>query len=266
MARTFKALFMACLLLAVPAGALAYTADAPFVTDLIAGGGNDKAAIDIGDVLVWNDDDNLYVKYTVIDGWCVTETQLQVALSLEGIPQTRSGNPVPGKFTFKGAHACVGDYTGIIPLPDDLAAEIFMAAHASAIGTTGDGIVSHASAWGNGTGFPGKNWATYFTLSLQTDAECPCFTTSSLCAAFASECGNVTDNLCGDLMVLGDANMEGLMWRSPWAFSFYGVYAAPSACTVQTSTESSLIGATTMEVSACEEVLQKFDPALCVEY
>ncbi|MGB6371195.1 MAG: hypothetical protein WBF68_09250 [Atribacterota bacterium] len=81
-----------------------HTEEIPFVTDLIAGGGNPKSAIDVGDVLVWNDEDNLYVKYVITEGgWCLTETHLHVATTLEGIPQ-KNGNPPPGKFEYSTEH------------------------------------------------------------------------------------------------------------------------------------------------------------------
>ena len=41
---------------------LAHTEDAPFMTDLIVGGGNKKSAMDVGDVLVWNDAGTLNIK------------------------------------------------------------------------------------------------------------------------------------------------------------------------------------------------------------
>lgn len=54
--------------------------------------------INVGCVYVWNDADNLYVKYETTGGWVMTETHLHVATSVEDIPQTKTGNPVPGKF------------------------------------------------------------------------------------------------------------------------------------------------------------------------
>ena len=75
-----------------------HTVGDPFVTDLLAG-----QTIDVGDVLVWNDSDYLYVKY-VVDAvyWCLTETHLAVAAnSLDGIPQTKKNNPIPGQFPYQ---------------------------------------------------------------------------------------------------------------------------------------------------------------------
>ncbi|MFC2008530.1 hypothetical protein ACFLUT_00540 [Chloroflexota bacterium] len=56
--------------------------------------------IDVGTVKVWNDEDNLYVKYETTGGWAMTETHLEVKCSEADIPQGRKGNPKVGHFTY----------------------------------------------------------------------------------------------------------------------------------------------------------------------
>jgi hypothetical protein len=123
---------VAMLLLTAATIASAHTEDDPFTTNLIAGGGNVNSAIDAGDVLVWNDSDNLYVKY-VTDGWCLTETHLHIDISPDEIPQT-NGNPIPGQFDYKTEHDCVTDYvteyTYEIPLDGYYGQKLSIAAHA----------------------------------------------------------------------------------------------------------------------------------------
>jgi hypothetical protein len=111
-----------------------HTEGDPFATDLIAGGGNSASATDVGDVLVWNDGDTLYVQYVVTAPWCLTETHLHVAISLEGIPQ-KNGNPPPGKFDYKGEHDCVAEYLYTIPLNWSTDTKLFIAAHAVVVNT-----------------------------------------------------------------------------------------------------------------------------------
>jgi hypothetical protein len=115
-----------------PAG-IAHTEDDPFVTDLIAGGGNPASAIDVGDVLVWNDADYLYIKYVTTDDWCMSETHLHVALSLEEIPQ-KNGNPIPGQFQYNDDHdPCVMEYIYTLSLEEhgfEVDDELYIAAHA----------------------------------------------------------------------------------------------------------------------------------------
>jgi len=59
----------------------------------------------VGNVLVWNDDEELCVKYqlnadVVAEGWLLYETHLAVEEKLKDIPQTKKGNPKPGKFPY----------------------------------------------------------------------------------------------------------------------------------------------------------------------
>jgi len=118
-------LFSALLIFGVIVGLRSHTEEDPFVTNLMAG-----QHIDVGDVIVWNDGDYLYVKYLVTaEGWCLTETHLHVAESMEGIPQ-KKGNPPPGQFTWQMPHECVNEYTYIIPLAWDPDIELYIAAHA----------------------------------------------------------------------------------------------------------------------------------------
>ena len=63
--------------------------------DLFAG-----QTTDVGDVFVWNDATNLYVEIVIAAGWCMTESHTAVASTVAGIPQTRTGNPIPGKFAY----------------------------------------------------------------------------------------------------------------------------------------------------------------------
>ncbi len=108
----------------------AHMEEEPFVTDLIAGGGNAKSAIDVGDVSIWNDMDYLYVKYEVVDPWCITETHLEVTTDLIDIPQ-KNGNPIPGHFTYKDEWTpCISGYTYMIPISWPIDAELVIAAHA----------------------------------------------------------------------------------------------------------------------------------------
>jgi hypothetical protein len=116
----------------------AHTEDDPLVGELIAG-----QNIDVGEVIVWNDADYLYVKY-LIDGdltpddpsddavpTLIYETHLHVAESMEVIPQTKKGNPIPGLFEYNTEHnPGVPQYTYQIPLVWDLDTELCIATHA----------------------------------------------------------------------------------------------------------------------------------------
>ncbi|MFX1274138.1 MAG: VWA domain-containing protein [Promethearchaeota archaeon] len=139
----------------------------PFITDLIAGGGNPQSAIDVGDVIIWNDEDFLYITYETSDDWFMTETHLHVADSLEDIPQTKKGNPIPGHFDYIDYHnPAVQVYTYNISWTWDPGTTLYIAAHAVVRKIIGydeycNPIYQIETAWGDGIDFDGKNWATY---------------------------------------------------------------------------------------------------------
>jgi len=120
--------------------------------------------IDVGTVNVWNDADNLYVKYVITDqDWCLTETHLQVATSLAGIPKTKKGNPIPSQFEENDEHDCVTEVLYTYNLvekewSDDT--EFFIAAYAVVFNEKIE------TAWADGLDFDGKNWATYFIYNI----------------------------------------------------------------------------------------------------
>ncbi len=63
----------------------------------------------VGNVKVWNDGDNLHVKYNItVVGWQLGETHLAVATDIADVPQTKKDNPKIGKFPYKEPD---GDYT-----------------------------------------------------------------------------------------------------------------------------------------------------------
>jgi Ca-activated chloride channel family protein len=142
----------------------------PYVSELIAGGGNVNSAIDVGQVIVYNDMDYLYIKYVTEDGWYMTETHLHVADDATDIPQTKKGNPIPGQFDNVDYHnpgVQVFEYT--IPWDDSWVpgTVLSIAAHAvvqKVMGYDSEGmpIYQVETAWADGMDFDGKNWATYF--------------------------------------------------------------------------------------------------------
>lgn len=110
-----------------------------FRTDLIAG-----RHTDVGDIVVWNNETHLFVEFIMNESWILKEIHLEVATSLEDIPQTRKGNPIPGRFEYKAEFDVgdmVSDYTFIIPLDEILeefssSTELYIAAHAVVVELT----------------------------------------------------------------------------------------------------------------------------------
>jgi len=159
-----------------------HIADDPFSTPLIAGGGNPESAINVGDVLVWNevqDEENyLCVKYqlsddALADGWLLTETHFAVACgvardgegnilppSSDAIPQ-KNGNPPPGQFPYGDDNLGGAEsYQECIPLSElgvEPGDEIYIAAHAVVIKVIGEGCGTPFWATGYNDYLPGTN-------------------------------------------------------------------------------------------------------------
>jgi hypothetical protein len=112
-----------------------------------------------GDVVVSGDGATLSVKYDPAPGCLLMETHLHVADALAAIPQTKKGNPIPGQFEFKTEHVPPAtEFTYSIDASRWLPTmDLYIAAHAvvKCNGRT-------ETAWADGPGFGGANWATYF--------------------------------------------------------------------------------------------------------
>jgi hypothetical protein len=126
MKKAFRIFIVLAFLLALlPAVTLAHHADDPEENALIAG-----QYTNIGSVNIWNDADYLYVEF-VSTGDCMLETHVHVAESIDGIPQTKKNNPIPGQFEYSDPHGCVWDYTYPIPLTWAPGTSLFVAAHSA---------------------------------------------------------------------------------------------------------------------------------------
>jgi hypothetical protein len=185
-------------------------------TDLLAG-----QTLDVGDVLVWNDGDNLYVQYVVTDPeWCLTETHLHVATSLADIPQTKKGNPIPGHFDYNDEHNCVTKFLYTIPLvaygwvP---CTNLFIAAHA-VVQMQNGGEIQEETAWGDGERFVEKgNWGMYFTYTVTV----PCPPPELINGSFEEPV--VSDSTTAGWQIY-DSGYTGLGWIVEWVEGSGGSY------------------------------------------
>ena len=169
-------------LMLLPSVVFARPSSDPFVTDLIAGGGSAASAMDVGDMLVWNDGDNLYVKYLITDpAWSLVELHLAVANDLGLIPQNSGGNVVPGKFKYKWRGSAAQQYVFAVPLNGwTMDTLLYLAAHAivrtqlfdaygnPVLDACGNPVYRCETAWGEGPRFnERKNWAMYFNYTVE---------------------------------------------------------------------------------------------------
>lgn len=122
----------------------------------------------VGTVTVTNDDENVHVKYATEGDWVMTELHLHIADELDGIPQTKSGNPKVGRFEFNFEFDTpvtefeISKSLGELAIADD---DVAVAAHA-VVYNTFTGIEETAWADTQGLPFPGNSWAMYFKHEL----------------------------------------------------------------------------------------------------
>jgi hypothetical protein len=119
----------------------------------------------VGEVRVYENSDVIYITYVTTDHWLMTETHLAVTASLEEIPQTKKGNPIPGKFPLKREYEQpINEDTYEIDIKEGESVfdpSFYIAAHAAVQKEENGNIIQEESAWAAGEDFPGKNWATY---------------------------------------------------------------------------------------------------------
>jgi hypothetical protein len=133
--------------------------------------------MEVGTVYVWHDEDleTLYVKYVITDDdWMISETHLAFGDELSDIPQTKTGNPIPGQFPYKSEHDPWVSYhlyeidiTGMFEC-DDM---IYVAAHSVVYKDLGDYEYQTETGWTGEHEFDGRNWAVYFKYTFECEDE-----------------------------------------------------------------------------------------------
>ncbi|HEU4691649.1 MAG TPA: hypothetical protein VFS23_24970 [Vicinamibacterales bacterium] len=158
----FGGMILAGLLFASPVHA--QVCGTPMETPLVAG-----QHYYAGTVRVFNDNSNIYVQYMTDSPWILSEAHAAVAATLQGLPQTKNGNPMPGRFAYSATFDPeVTNYTFVVPSSGVFAANqaVYVAAHAVVQAPRSEG--GSQTGWGYGQDFPGANWATYMTYNVQS--------------------------------------------------------------------------------------------------
>lgn len=139
----------------------------PTVTTLVAG-----QHFNAGTVSISNDAHYIYVTYHTESPWMISEAHAAIAAITNladapaGIPQTKSGNPTPGRFSNSATFDPeVMSHTFVIPF-ETRQTLFVVAAHAVVQAPRDQGGAQ--TAWASGTNFPGNNWATYVSHTVQS--------------------------------------------------------------------------------------------------
>ena len=188
--------------------------------DLIQANSNGNGET-VGTVTVTDHSGTLNVSFEMNFPFLLFEAHSAAGLSCEDIPQTKKGNPKVGKFEsswesagFPGSSVVNLTLNNTYPA----GAEICVAAHAVVYDSTGGATHEEAfintaeSAWADGDGFPGRNWATNFQFQLALPscifgASCTAFVTSRpFTADLVSEAAALgLGDFTGDGIGAGDA-------------------------------------------------------------
>jgi hypothetical protein len=138
------------------------TRAAPPALQLLAG-----QTVDVGDIVAVYDSEHVRIDVTATPGWCLRDVHLALATSAAGFPQTKKGNPIPGKFPIKRVHQpCATTDTYLLPTTAVVGwtpgAKVLVGLHAE---VWNGATAQQESAWGDGWAFDGANWATYAAAS-----------------------------------------------------------------------------------------------------
>jgi len=163
--------------LLTPMIATGNTSNDTYTTPLLAG-----QYYEVGYVETWTESSDysiiLHVKYEITDPkWYLTEVHLAIATSLDNIPKTKTGNPIPGQFPYKAEELWSQSYEITINLTEMFGltcptnTTLYIAAHAVVAKVDEYGnIVQTETAWGQGTRFTNRgSWAMYFTYTVSCE-------------------------------------------------------------------------------------------------
>lgn len=144
-------------------------------TDLIA-----AQSIDVGDITVTSDGSDLTVNFDTEGNWCLLESHVHAADTEAGIPQTSTGNPIPGRFDARTENlGCITSHSETVSQPDAGSdGHIAVAAHAVVTDPSADDVTE--TAWGDGERFVDRgNWATFITFDPSGGSGCPAISSVS---------------------------------------------------------------------------------------
>jgi hypothetical protein len=129
-----------------------------------------RDSCELGILTIWNDNGNVYVRFTSspLSHCYLRRTRLAVGLALKNIPHDGQGRPVPSKFPFKATHhplRRVSSFTYSIPLTDwEPGTLVYVAGHAELCRGFGGCL---CKTWAGCCQFPCPDWACYTTFVIQ---------------------------------------------------------------------------------------------------
>lgn len=142
------------------------------VVDIHAGNADEDA----GDLSVWDDTDNIYIKFETFGGWEVGMAHYHIGTSLADIP-LNGDIPVPGQFDYQEAFdPYVTTFTKVIAKSNynfTLGDTILIAVHFELHKDLGGGESQDETGWGGDVPGPGSRWWWYMWYVLTEDDDPP---------------------------------------------------------------------------------------------
>lgn len=139
----------------------------PPITQTIWAGQN----VEAGSVTIWCTGTTAYLKFDVTGDWWLEQTHVAIAYTVDGIPQTKNGTPIPGDFPYGMTYdPLVKTYTYEIPWEDgwELDDHLVIAAHSVVVKLDEYGqIMESQTGWAGDKEGPGKRWWRYFEWDLK---------------------------------------------------------------------------------------------------
>lgn len=124
--------------------------------------------IESGQLHVTNDEDSLYVTYSLENGWSTYTTHLYVG-NLDNLPVNGTNTPIPGQFPYSIESTIpLTEVHYSIPL-DELNDCYIIAAHTELVLIDSGEIIQEETGWSFGTPFPNTNrWGWYSEYCTQS--------------------------------------------------------------------------------------------------
>ncbi len=127
--------------------------------------------IDVGSLVVSNDEDNIYVTFNTSGNWWLQVTHLHISTTLQGIPSNKKGTPVPGQFEYQTIHnPRVQTYTYSVPNTWAEGEDLVIAAHAEVVLLDENGnVIQEETGFGGDNAGTGPRWWFWAGYSVAND-------------------------------------------------------------------------------------------------
>ena len=124
--------------------------------------------INVGSLVISNDQDYIYVTFNTSGNWWLQLTHLHIANTIQGIPN-RNGRPIPGHFDYKTVHnPRVQTYTYAVSNIWAEGDDLVIAAHAEVVLLDENGnVIQEETGFGGDTPGPGPRWWFYAQYTVQ---------------------------------------------------------------------------------------------------